>query len=206
MWAKALAKLMASAVLNVVGPQQLGVGVSGGDELHVNGLKMKFEEACSIGVKKVIVKTGVKNAHNSFPRDKTQMRLIEAARERPELIPLAVAHESIFRAPNGICIRSNNDPSGFILLCQSLMGGGQGNPLTSELYVINQDPALKHVESMFPDVEIKAIQDDITLMGSPDVVFDTLDDEGCVVSKGALSVLVDELRARGSAMAEDKFE
>jgi hypothetical protein len=206
MWAKALAKIMESAVLDVVGPQQLGVGVSGGVELYVSGFKMKFEEACSNGVKKVIVKTDVKNAHNSFPRDKTQLRLIEAARERPELIPLAVAHESILRAPNGIYMRSNTDPSGFIFLCRSLMGGGQGNPLTGKLYVINQDPALKYVELMFPDVEIKAIQDDITLMGSPDVVFDTLDDEGCVVSKGALSVLVDELRARGLAMAEDKFE
>jgi len=59
---------------------------------------------------------------------------------------------------------------------------------------------------MFPDVEIKAIQDDATLMGSPDVVFDTLDDEGCAVSKGALSVLIEQLEARGLAMAEDKFE
>jgi hypothetical protein len=59
---------------------------------------------------------------------------------------------------------------------------------------------------MFPDVEIKAIQDDTTLMGSPDVVFDTLDDEGCVVSKGALSVLIEQLEARGLAMAEDEFE
>jgi hypothetical protein len=70
---------------------------------------------------------------NSFPRDLTQLRLIEAAREKPELIPLAVAHESILRAPNGIYMRSINDPSGFIHLCQSLMGGGQGNPLTGEL-------------------------------------------------------------------------
>ena len=103
---------MESAVLDVVGPQQLGVGVSGGVELYVSGFKIKFEEACSNGVKKVIVKTDVKNAHNSFPRDKTQLRLIEAARERPGLIPLAVAHESILRAPNGIYMRSNTDPSG----------------------------------------------------------------------------------------------
>ena len=43
-------------------------------------------------------------------------------------------------------------------------------------------------------------------MGSADVVFDTLDDEGCVVPKGALSVLIEQLEARGLAMAEDKFE
>ena len=44
MWAKALAKLMASAVLNVVGPQQLGVGVSGGGELYVSGFKMNLKK------------------------------------------------------------------------------------------------------------------------------------------------------------------
>ena len=206
LWAKALAKLLASSVLDVVRPQQLGVGVSGGVELYVSGFKLKFEEACATGTKKVIVKTDVKNAHNSFPRDKTQLKLIELARERPGLIPLAVAHESILRAPNGIYMCSNTDPSGFILLCQSLMGGGQGNPLTGQLYVVNQDSALKFVEINFPSVEVKAIQDDVTIMGSPEDVFDVVDDQGSVVSKGALTVLIEQLEARGLSMAEDKFE
>ena len=72
LWAKALAKRLASSVLEVVAPQQLGVGVSGGVELYVTGFKLKFEEACTNGVEKVIVKTDVKNAHNSFPRILTQ--------------------------------------------------------------------------------------------------------------------------------------
>jgi hypothetical protein len=86
------------------------------------------------------------------------------------------------------------------------MGGGQGNPLTNELYVINQDPALKQVGLMFPDVEIKAIQDDVTIMGSPDDIFDKVDGQGQIVSKGALSALIDQLKARGLEMAENKFE
>jgi hypothetical protein len=164
------------------------------------------KKACAQGAEKIIVKTDVKNAHNSFPRVLTQLRLIELAKERPSLIPLAVAHESILRAPNDIYMRSNNNPTGFVLLCQSLMGGGQGNPLTNELYVINQDPALKQVGLMFPDVEIKAIQDDVTIMGSPDDIFDKVDGQGQIVSKGALSALIDQLKARGLDMAENKFE
>ena len=43
------------------------------------------------------------------------------------------------------------------------MGGGQENALTGQFYVINQDPALKAVQEKFPNMDIKAIQDDITI-------------------------------------------
>jgi hypothetical protein len=47
--------------------------------------------------------------------------------------------------------------------------GGQGNALTGQFYVIdNQDPALKAVQAKFPNVDIKAIQDDITIFGYTD--------------------------------------
>lgn len=74
------------------------------------------------------------------------------------------------------------------------MGGGQGNALTGQFYVINQDPALKAVQSRFPDVDIKAIQDDITIFGDPDDLFDETDDEGQVTKMGALSLLIQELK------------
>ena len=64
------------------------------------------------------------------------------------------------------------------------MGGGQGNALTGQFFVINLDPVLKSVEAVFPEVEVKAIQDDMTLMGPPEVVWDRTDDNG-VVHKGA---------------------
>ena len=156
------------------------------------------------GVVQVIVKIDLVNAHNSFPRHLTQARLIELARSNPDLIPLAVASESILRAGNPIYMRSGETPTGFSFLCNSLMGGGQGNALTGQFFVINLDPVLKNVEALFPDVEIKAIQDDMTLMGPPEAVWDRTDDDG-VVHKGALSVLLDGLEARGLTANKEKF-
>ena len=37
----------------------------------------------------------------------------------------------------------------------------------SLIYVINQDLALKATETAYPGVEVRAIQDDITLIGDP---------------------------------------
>jgi hypothetical protein len=48
------------------------------------------------------------------------------------------------------------------------MGGGQGNALTGQLFVINVDSALKETEAAFPGVELKAIQDDITIYAKPE--------------------------------------
>ena len=204
LWCKALASISKGPVLDQVKPQQFGVGVSGGVELYIKGLKFKFETAVTNGVELVFDKADLKNAHNSFPRDLTQARLIEVARSNPKLIPLAVASESILRAGNPIYMRSGKTSTGFSFLCDSLMGGGQGNALTGLFFVINLDPVLKCVEGQCPGVEIKAIQDDITLMGPPEVVWDRTDELG-VVHKGALSVLLDGLKARGLEPNPDKF-
>ena len=75
--------------------------------------------------------------------------------------------------------------------------GGQGNALTGQFYVVNQDPALKAVQAKFPNVDIKAIQDDITIFGDPEGIFDETDDGGEVTKLGALSLLIQELKARG---------
>jgi hypothetical protein len=79
--------------------------------------------------------------------------------------------------------------------------------LTGQFYAINQDPALKAVQAKFPNVDIKAIQDDITYIGDPDDLFDEVDDEGRVTKIGALSVLihVQELEACGLKCNLTKF-
>ena len=84
------------------------------------------------------------------------------------LIPLAVAGASILRKATPIYMRDYTSPTKFDFLCEGLKGGGQGNALRVQFYVINQDPALKAVQSKFPNVDIKAIQDDITIFGYPD--------------------------------------
>ena len=86
-WCKALARTTAPSVRDVTGPQQLRVGVSGGVELYGIGFKVRFEDAARSGLKKVLVKTDVKNAHNSFPKDGAQKKIIEAANADSRLMP-----------------------------------------------------------------------------------------------------------------------
>ena len=195
-WCKALGRQCTSAVTDLVKPQQLGVGISGGVEMLVHGFRIKFEEAEFVGKREVFVAIDIKNAHNSFPRDKAQAQVIEAAHKDPRLIPLAIASESTLRAANPIYMRSRKTKSGYIKICDSLMGGGQGNALTSLNYVINQDPAMKGTEARFPTVEFRAIQDDITMRGPPEVVWG---------ADGALAFLLTALKERGLEPNIGKF-
>ena len=73
------------------------------------------------------------------------------------MIPLAVAGASILRLATPIYMRDFTSQTKFEFLCDGLMGGGQGNALMGQFYVVNQDPALKAVQSKFPNVDIKAI-------------------------------------------------
>ena len=182
-----------------------GVGVSGRVELYGIGFKIRFEDAVHRGLERGLVKTDVKNAHNSFPKDDAQRRTIEAAHLDPRLIPLAVAGASILRLATPIYMRDYNSQKKFDYLCDGLMGGGQGNALTGQFYVINQDPALKAVQTKFPNVDLKAIQDDITIFGDPKDLFDETDDEGLVTEVGALSLLVQELKDCGLECNLTKF-
>jgi len=166
-WCQAFARKIAPIVVGHIGPQQLGIGVPGGIELYIHGLKIKFELAVRDGVEVVLVTIDVNNAHNSTPRALAQKNLIDRARADSRLIPLAVAGESTLRAHNPIYMRSSENASGFTYLCDSESGGGQGNALTGIIYAANQDPALKATEAAFPEVEVKAVHDEITLLGPP---------------------------------------
>ena len=45
--------------------------------------------------------------------------------------------------------------------------------LTGPAFYLTIDPVLKHIESEFERVHIRAIQDDITLVGTPHIIFGT---------------------------------
>ena len=79
------------------------------------------------------------------------------------------------RARIVVCSCIGEAPNGFVHLCDSHMGGGQGNALTGQLFVIDLDGALKKTEAEFTGVELKAIQDDITIFAPPDVAWATLE-------------------------------
>ncbi len=73
-----------------------------------------------------------------------------------------------------------------------------GNALTGLFYIINQNPALKETEVRYPECELKAIHDDITLIGPPAAVWGedgclaflkALEDRGHTVSRNKCSAL-----------------
>jgi hypothetical protein len=76
LWCKALARFTEVPVRNEVIPQQLGAGVSGGQDLYVHGGNMKAEKATLVGDPLVMIAVDVKNAHNSFDRVLTKMKII----------------------------------------------------------------------------------------------------------------------------------
>ena len=54
-------------------------------------------------------------------------------------------------------------------------------------------------------MDLKAIQDDITIFGDPEDLFDETDDEGLVTEVDALSLLVQELKDCGLECNLTKF-
>jgi hypothetical protein len=80
------------------------------------------------------------------------------------------------------------------------MGGGQGNPLTGLFYAILQDRALRGVEERNAGVTIKAIHDDVTLAGPPNLIF------GSDGAPGALEDFLSSLRADGIKPNLHKFK
>ena len=68
-------------------------------------------------------------------------------------------------------MRSSQSKSGFSHICNSERGGGQGNALTGLIFVLTIDRALKDTEAHFPGIKVKAIHDDITLIGPPEIIF-----------------------------------
>jgi hypothetical protein len=67
-------------------------------------------------------------------------------------------------------VRDINAANGWSFLCESAAVGGRGSPLTGIAFVATIDAPLKGIEAKFK-VEIRAIQDDITMMSDPEQIF-----------------------------------
>ena len=156
-------------------PQQLAVGVSSGGEALGVIARLLIERATEHGEEDgtpfAVVAIDLVNAHNAFSRRKTQHRLNELAVEDPGMAPLSRAFHAINSQPNHIYIRSSTTPGGLSHLCESRAGGGQGNPLTNIFFTVAIDKILKSIESEFPKVVIRAIQDDINVFGPAELLF-----------------------------------
>ena len=163
------------------------------------GTRAKVDEADRNDETKALVLLDVKNAHNSYSRRKAQTAICEAANEQPDLHQLEVAHTSISRPHTDIY---THDPATHrpTLLTQSSTGGGQGNPLTNIIFPLTINPALKKVERLFPGVEVRAQQDDVSMLGDPNLAF------GTNGNNGALQLLETELNRLSLAVAPKKYQ
>jgi hypothetical protein len=94
-------------------------------------------------------------------------------------------------------MRSTQNKSGFSHICDSEMGGGQGNALTGLIFVITIDRVLKDTEAHYPGMRVKAIHDDITLIGPPEKTFG--DDNAMAFLEMGLNSLSTEKSARSWA-------
>ncbi len=120
----------------------------------------------------------------------------DAAFHNPNLQVVANAWHSIAFQHNKIFMR-NSETGEVEFLCNSVQGGAQGNSLTGIVFCLTIDKALKNTEASCPGVEVKAIQDDISLWGDPEQIFG----EG-----NALDILLQGLRAVGLEENEKKFQ
>ena len=198
-YTKAVQRAVSDAVLNSVRPQQLGVRVSSGVELCIWGVKLWIEEKLTKAERSVVLKLDLKNAHNSFSRPKTMAALKKAALSSEKHAMLARAWHAMTFQKNPIYIRDPSETNGWRFLCDSEAGGGQGNALTGPAFVMVIDEAMKSTEEKF-GITIRAIQDDMTLLGDAKVIF------GTNGNNGALEFLLSALEEVGLEPNRSKFK
>ena len=121
----------------------------------VLGLKLKIKEAVSKGLKRVLESLDLKNAHNSFNRREAQEALEALAAADPSLRSLVLAHHATSSQFNPIYVRSAFTGNGLRYLCESGVGGGQGNALTNIIFPTVINGALKSTERDH-DTEVRA--------------------------------------------------
>jgi hypothetical protein len=81
LWRKVAQRNAVDEVRKIVEPQQLAVGVSGGVEMKVVGIKLEMEAATRAGLAKSVTTADVKNAHNAYDRVRAQEQINLAARK-----------------------------------------------------------------------------------------------------------------------------
>ena len=175
LWCQALARSNVKNLREALAPQQVAVGVPAGCELLTLGLRLLVEKAIETGDEDwVMVALDLKNAHNTSFRDKTQEQIEALIANFPALglDPLALAHHTINGVNSDIYTRSTEGKIEF--LCESSAGGGQGNALTNSFFPMAIDSSLKWVEKYYPSIGVIGMQDDITLTGSKQFIYEAL--------------------------------
>jgi hypothetical protein len=165
---------------------------NGGEAKHVM-LRMCKEERLATGRGGVVIKDDRINALNTFNNNQQ----ILDAREMPGAALFARVSDTQARTQAEIFTRTLMNPSGARLLTTRGAGGEQGNSFTPLRYAGCITKALKNVENQFPEVLVRAIHDDTTLLGNAETIFR----EG-----GARQQLATDLANVGSELHEGKAE
>ena len=154
-----------------VAPQQVAVGVSGGVEIVSHGINETLDEANRHNTPLVIVAEDGVNCHNEFNRKALVRDVREMAESNPDMRALAHLISNICDIEPQVYARSTMDPTGIQKLTTLQVGGAQGNAVTNIAFPISIDKPLKEAERNFPGVIIRAVQDDITILGDPTQIF-----------------------------------
>ena len=138
-------------------PVQLGVGVSGGVEIVVHAAT-HFLHSLDDYPENILLALDVKNAFNSVDR--------RAIREQicthfPSLLQY---FDWTYGAPTKLY-----DGKG-VYLFDSCCGVKQGDSMSAFWFSLATLPTLKEVKELYPEVNVMAIMDDVTLMGKDDDV------------------------------------
>jgi hypothetical protein len=191
-WIKSIQRTVVKSVTQNVLPQQLGIGVSNGGEAKHVMLRMCQEERLATGRGGVVVKDDRINAHNTF-NNKQQ---VLAARAMTGAALFARMSDTLARTQAEIFTTSTNALGAHNLTTRGA-GGEQGNSFTPLLYAGCISRALQKLEEDFPEVLVRAIHDDTTLLGDAEMIFR----EG-----GARQQLATDLANVGSELHEGKAE
>ena len=165
---KSICKKYSTHVGRKLEPEQLAVGTPSGIHnkmitIRIQQEKARLNQNDNDPQKKIIASTlDFVNAHNVYGRCKSTKKLIKLQEEDPYLKPLVQAILSVMECNPEIFVHTTK---GLNLLCYSEEGGAQGNPLTNLAFAITIDDALKNTTAKFPEVMIRAIQDDVTIIG-----------------------------------------
>jgi hypothetical protein len=171
MWCKVEASTNKTLVAEECSPEQLGIGIAAGVETMIHGMQMEMEIARNNRETKVLAKFDVYNAFQEFDRN----YLIEQMHKKVLDNPTDIRWKRMRKIAYTLMeITPSIYMQGKYTLekvCESKNGGGQGNALTPIFFANVIDPILKRLSEKYPELVIKAIHDDITVLGAPDVVF-----------------------------------
>lgn len=191
---RALSKSMTTVVNSIVTPQQLAIGVENGIQLYITGINLKLEEADRLNQRLSVVSLDIRNAHNEFNRKSMIAQLNNLIPDHPDLTKLRCGLLSTIGIQPTIYMKDYSKPSGYIELCRSCQGGGQGNALTNIAFPIAINSFIKACETQYPNVEVRAYQDNITLIGSINDIFN-----------GAYQFIIDGIHGIGCRTNPDMF-